>query len=82
MKKTQKRELLERFSLEHIERIWKTNGMYKAGEILECNPWIVYHLAREHKWLRELPAFLVKAYREGSWTLTERYYIKQTKQED
>ncbi len=51
-------------------------GMYKTGELLHCNPWIVYHLAREHKWRRELPAFLEKAYREGSWRMTERYYLK------
>ena len=75
MKKSQKKELLERFELKYIQKTWVEHGMYKAGELLHCNPWIVYHLAREHKFRRPLPSFLEKAYREGSWRLTERYYI-------
>ena len=77
MKKTQKQELLERHDLKDIQQTWVEHGMYKAGELLECNPWVVYHLAREHKWRRELPQFLVKAYKKGEWKLTERYYINE-----
>ena len=77
MKKTQKQELLDRFSLDHIRTLWTRFGMYKSAEILECNPWIVYHLAREHKWTRALPEFLVKAYKNGDWKITERYYINE-----
>ena len=76
MRKTQKQALLERFELKYIQKTWVEHGMYKAGELLHCNPWIVYHLAREHKFRRPLPSFLEKAYREGSWRMTERYYIK------
>jgi hypothetical protein len=75
VRKSQKRELLERFELIEIQKTWVEHGMYRAGELLGCNPWIVYHLAREHKWTRLLPSFLEKAYREGSWRLTERYYL-------
>ena len=75
MRKSQKRELLERFSLIDIQKTWVKHGMYRASELLGCNPFIVYHLAREYKWRRELPSFLEKAYREGSWRMTERYYI-------
>ena len=78
MRKSQKRELLERYPLDQIKQLWQAHGMYKTGEILECNPWIVYHLAREHKWRRPLPLFLQKAYREGSWHLTERYYLDES----
>ena len=76
MRQSQKKELLERFELKYIQKIWFQHGMYRASELLGCNPWIVYHLAREHKWRRPLPSFLEKAYREGSWRMTERYYIK------
>ena len=76
MRKSQKKELLERFELKYIQKTWVEHGMYKAGEILGCNPWVVYHLAREHKFRRPLPSFLEKAYREGAWRMTERYYIK------
>ena len=76
MKKSQKKELLERFELNYIQKTWVEHGLYKSGELLGCNPFIVYHLAREHKWCRPLPSFLEKAYREGSWRMTERYYIK------
>ena len=76
MRKSQKRELLERFSLVEIQKTWVEHGMYRAGELLSCNPWIVYHLAREYRWRRELPAFLEKSYREGAWRMTNRYYLK------
>ncbi len=75
MRKSQKQALLERFELKYIQKTWVKYGMYRAAELLSCNPFVVYHLAREHKWRRELPGFLKKAYREGSWRLTERYYI-------
>jgi hypothetical protein len=76
VRKSQKRELLERFELNYIYQKWHKMGMYKTGELLHCNPWVVYHLAREHKWRRPLPSFLEKAHREGSWRMTERYYLK------
>ena len=77
MRKSQKQALLERFELKYIQKTWVEHGLYKSGEILGCNPFIVYHLAREHKWRRPLPSFLEKAYIEGSWCLTERYYIEK-----
>jgi hypothetical protein len=76
VRQSQKKELLERFELIEIQKTWVEHGLYRAGEILNCNPFIVYHLAREYKWRRELPDFLEKAYREGSWRMTERYYLK------
>jgi hypothetical protein len=76
VRQSQKKDLLERFELKYIQKTWVEYGMYKAGELLGCNPFIVYHLAREHKWRRELPSFLEKALREGSWRMTERYYLK------
>ena len=75
MRKSQKQDLLDRFELKYIKQKWYKMGMYKTGELLHCNPFIVYHLAREHKWRRPLPSFLEKAYREGSWRMTERYYL-------
>ncbi len=75
MRKSQKQALLERFELIYIQKTWVEHGMYKAGELLHCNPWVVYHLAREHKFRRPLPSFLEKAYYEGSWCMTERYYL-------
>jgi len=62
MRQSQKRELLERFGLKYIQQTWVEHGMYKAGELLACNPWVVYHLAREYRWRRQLPLFLEKAY--------------------
>jgi hypothetical protein len=82
VKKSQKKELLERFELKYIQKTWVEHGLYRAGEILNCNPFIVYHLAREYKWRRELPLFLEKAYREGSWRLSERYYIENKGKND
>ena len=76
MRKSQKQALLERFELKYIKQKWVQHGLYKSSELLGCNPFIVYHLAREHKWCRPLPSFLEKAYREGSWRMTERYYLK------
>ncbi len=78
-KNSQKYKLLEKYPLKDIQQTWVEHGMYKAGKILECNPWIVYHLARDHKWQRELPGFLVKAYNNGDWKLTDRYYIERKK---
>ena len=77
MRKSQKQELLERFELIDIQQTWVEYGLYKSGELLGCNPFIVYHLAREYKWRRPLPSFLEKAYREGSWRMSERYYIEK-----
>ena len=77
MRKSQKQALLERFELKYIQKTWVEHGLYKSGELLGCNPFIVYHLARENKWRRQLPSFLEKAYHEGSWRMTERYYIKK-----
>ena len=77
MKKTQKKDLLERHDLKYIQKTWVEHGMYKAGELLECNPWTVYYLARINKWKRQLPEFLVKAYNKGEWKLTNRYYIER-----
>ena len=76
-KNSQKYKLLQKYSLNHIQQTWVEYGMYKTGEILECNPWVVYHLAREQKWKRKLPQHLVKAHNDGCWTITNRYYIEK-----
>ena len=75
---SQKRLLMANYPLEHIEQTWIEHGMYKGAELLNnSNPFVLYHLARECKWRRPLPAHLVKALNDGCWKLTERYYIEK-----
>jgi len=75
-KNSQKHRLLAKYPLVHIQKIWIEFGMYEGARRLGySNPFVLYHLARNQKWRRKLPDFLVKAYNEGSWCLTERYYI-------
>ncbi|TVL97421.1 MAG: hypothetical protein CV087_22340 [Candidatus Brocadia sp. WS118] len=73
---SQKYRLLQKYSLEHIHRTWQKHGMYKTAKLLDnANPYVIFHLARDHKWRRKLPDHLRKAYEAGNWKLNERYFL-------
>ena len=74
---TQKFYLLQQYSEETIKNTWIEHGMYKAGEILNANPKVIYHLARERGWRRPLPQFLANAAKTGNWKITKNYYIEE-----
>ena len=78
-KNSQKFYLLQTHSESYIKETWIKCGMYEGGEILDCNPKVLYHLARERGWRRPLPDFLAKAVKTGNWTITKNYYIEKGK---
>ncbi len=75
-KKSQKYYLLQTHSESYIKETWIKYGMYEGGEILDCNPKVLYHLARERGWRRPLPKFLADAALTGNWKITKNYYIE------
>jgi len=70
-KNSQKYHLLQSHPENYIKETWIKYGMYQAGEILDCNPKVLWHLARERGWKRPLPDFLVEAAQEGNWKVSE-----------
>ena len=77
-KNSQKYKLLKKYSLKHIQQTWFECGIYEGARRLgNCNPFVLYHLARERAWRRPLPPHLVKAYDEGCWTITKNYYLEK-----
>ena len=79
-KNSQKYDLLQRHPESHIKEIWQKYGMYEAGEILDANPRVIWHLARERGWRRPLPYFLALAAQTGNWKISENYYIAEEQQ--
>ena len=77
-KNSQKYHLLQAHPESYIKETWIRCGMYEAGEILDCNPKIIWHLARERGWKRPLPDFLARA---SNWKISENYYIKEEENE-
>jgi hypothetical protein len=77
-KKSQKYRLLSRYPLDYIQKTWWKLGMYKGGDALECNPFVLFHLARDLKWSRPIPEHLLKAVQNGCWKVSERHYIQNT----
>ena len=73
-KKSQKYELLSRYPLDHIQKTWVELGMYKGGEALQCNPFVLFHLARDSGWSRPLPEHLKKAVKNGCWKMSRMHY--------
>jgi len=76
-KNSQKYELLQDHPESYIEKTWVEHGMYQAGEILNANPRVIWHLARERGWRRPLPDFLALAAKTGNWKISENYYIDE-----
>ena len=61
-------ELLQRHTLEEVQRSHYQHGIYKAAKILETEPSIIRYLALREQWKRPLPSHLHAAYLEGRWT--------------
>ena len=74
-KNSQKHRLLAKYPIEFIEKRWFEKGMFKAAEELECNPFVLYHLAKEMQWQRPIPQHLLKAVRSGCWEISHSHYI-------
>ena len=75
-KNSQKHQLLAKFPLEYIEKRWIEYGMYEGARILgNSNPFVLYHLAKEMKWIRQIPPHLLKALHRGCWEKSNSHYI-------
>ena len=77
-KNSQRYNLLQTYPESYIEETWIKYGIYKAGERLDANPKVIWHLAKDRGWKRPLPDFLAHA---GNWKISENYYIKEEKNE-
>ena len=76
MRQSQKKDLLERFDLIEIQKTWVKFGMYEGARILgNANPFVLYHLAKEMKWIRQIPPHLLKAVHRGCWEISNSHYI-------
>ncbi len=75
-KNSQKHRLLAKYPIEFIEKRWIENGMFKGAQMLvNSNPFVLFHLAKEMQWKRPIPKHLLKAVRSGNWKISERHYI-------
>ncbi len=76
MRKSQKKDLLERFDLIEIQKTWVKFGMYEGARRLgNSNPFVLYHLAKEMKWKRQIPPHLLKAVQNKCWEISNSHYI-------
>ena len=76
MRKSQKKDLLERFDLIEIQKTWVKFGMYEGARILgNSNPFVLFHLAKEMKWKRQIPPHLLKAVQSKCWEISNSHYI-------
>ncbi len=74
-KNSQKHRLLAKYPLKYIQQTWVDHGMYKGAEKLSCNPFVLFHLARELDWKRPLPPHLLKAVKSKCWEISNSHYI-------
>ena len=80
---SQKHRLLAKYPIEFIERRWIENGMYEGARILgNSNPFVLYHLAKEMKWIRQIPPHLLKAVKNNYWEISQSHYIPQEEVEN
>jgi len=62
----------------YIKQKWVDHGMYEGARILgNSNPFVLFHLAKEMKWIRQIPPHLLKAVKRGYWEISNSHYILQ-----
>ena len=59
---------IDKHGLETIKTLWKENGIYKTGELLDnTSPWVIRHIVHREGWTRDAKKVphLVKAVQNG-----------------
>ena len=70
-------DLLQRHTLEEVQKAHYDLGIYKAAKLLGTEGSIIRYLALRENWKRPLPPHLIKAHREGRWNNMKTNFVPE-----